>query len=154
MTRAELMRHALTQALRRVHIGPKKLKLDEETRWQIAGKAVAELRRFTPRDRAARRGLLDAAKDLLFVATSRERSRQTIADTVGVAVQKTLVDSPYGRAEHEGNRIRARSHLSQTRSPYLEGRDRELPVLSGLVLFPARGIAQIGDFRSEGEARP
>jgi len=39
MTRAELMRHAL-QALRRVHIGPKKLKLDEETRWQIAGEAV------------------------------------------------------------------------------------------------------------------
>ena len=36
MTRAELMRHALSQALRRVHIGPKKLKLDEETRWQIA----------------------------------------------------------------------------------------------------------------------
>jgi hypothetical protein len=32
MTRAELMRHALSQALRRVHIGPKKLKLDEETR--------------------------------------------------------------------------------------------------------------------------
>jgi hypothetical protein len=27
MTRAELMRHALSQALRRVHIGPKKLKL-------------------------------------------------------------------------------------------------------------------------------
>jgi hypothetical protein len=40
MTRAELMRHALSQALRRVHIGPKKLKLDEETRWQIAGEAV------------------------------------------------------------------------------------------------------------------
>jgi hypothetical protein len=40
MTGAELMRHALSQALRRVHIGPKKLKLDEETRWQIAGKAV------------------------------------------------------------------------------------------------------------------
>src|SRR6516162_640045 len=40
MTRAELMRHALSQALRRVHIGPKKLKFDEETRWQIAGEAV------------------------------------------------------------------------------------------------------------------
>ena len=26
MTRAELMRHALSQALRRVHVGPKKLK--------------------------------------------------------------------------------------------------------------------------------
>jgi hypothetical protein len=37
--------HALSQALRRVHIGPKKLKLDEETRWQIAGEAVEELRR-------------------------------------------------------------------------------------------------------------
>ena len=32
-------------ALRRVHIGAKKLKLDEETRWQIAGEAVEELRR-------------------------------------------------------------------------------------------------------------
>ena len=46
MTRAELMRHALSQALRRVHVGPKKLKLDEETRWQIAGEAVEELRRY------------------------------------------------------------------------------------------------------------
>ena len=46
MTGAELMRHALSQALRRVHIGPKKLKLDEETRWQIAGEAVEELRRY------------------------------------------------------------------------------------------------------------
>jgi len=44
MTRAELMRHALSQAL--VHVGPKKLKLDEETRWQIAGEAVEELRRY------------------------------------------------------------------------------------------------------------
>ena len=40
MTRAELMRHALSQALRRVHIGRKKLKLDEDTRWEIAGEAV------------------------------------------------------------------------------------------------------------------
>ena len=40
ITRAELMYHALSQALRRVHVGPKKLKLDEETRWQIAGEAV------------------------------------------------------------------------------------------------------------------
>ena len=46
MTRAELMRHALSQALRRVHVGPKKLKLDEETRWQIAGEAIEELRRY------------------------------------------------------------------------------------------------------------
>ena len=46
MTRAELMRHALAQALRRVHVGAKKLKLDEETRWQIAGEAVEELRRY------------------------------------------------------------------------------------------------------------
>jgi hypothetical protein len=37
---------ALSQALRRVHVGPKKLKLDEETRWQIAGEAVEELRRY------------------------------------------------------------------------------------------------------------
>ena len=43
MTRAELMRYALSQALRRVHVGPKKLKLDEETRWQIASEAVEEL---------------------------------------------------------------------------------------------------------------
>ena len=45
MTRTELMRHALAQALRRVHVGAKKSKLDEETRWQIAGEAVEELRR-------------------------------------------------------------------------------------------------------------
>ena len=45
MTRAELLRHALTQALRRVHVGAKKLKLDEDTRWQIAGEAIEELRR-------------------------------------------------------------------------------------------------------------
>ena len=45
MTRAELMRQTLSQALRKVHIGPK-LKLDEETRWQIAGEAVEELRRY------------------------------------------------------------------------------------------------------------
>ena len=32
--------------------------------------------------RAAGRGLLDGAKDLLFVATSRERSRQTIVQAV------------------------------------------------------------------------
>jgi hypothetical protein len=29
-----------------VHIGPKKLKLDEETRWQIAREAVEEPRRY------------------------------------------------------------------------------------------------------------
>jgi hypothetical protein len=46
MTRAELLRHALTQALRRVHVGAKKLKLDEDTRWQIAGEAIEELRRY------------------------------------------------------------------------------------------------------------
>jgi hypothetical protein len=56
MTRAELMRHALSQALRRVHVGPKKLKLDEETRWQIAGEAVEELRRY-----GGRRGSSDEA---------------------------------------------------------------------------------------------
>ena len=41
--------------------------------------------------RAAGRGLLDGAKDLLFVATSRERSRQTIVQavprTVGVTAR-------------------------------------------------------------------
>ena len=30
MTRAELLRHALSQALRKVHAGRQKLKLDEE----------------------------------------------------------------------------------------------------------------------------
>jgi len=29
-----------------VHVGAKKLKLDEETRWQIGGEAVEELRRY------------------------------------------------------------------------------------------------------------
>ena len=46
MTRAELLRHALSQALRKVHAGRQKLKLDEETRWQIAGEAIEELRRY------------------------------------------------------------------------------------------------------------
>ena len=55
MTRAELMHQALSQALRRVHIGPKKLNLDEETRWQIAGEAVEELRRVGAAPRLRRR---------------------------------------------------------------------------------------------------
>jgi len=42
--RRTVLRQALTQALRRAHIGTKKLKLDEETRWQVAGEAVEELR--------------------------------------------------------------------------------------------------------------
>ena len=42
--RRTVLRQALTQALRRAHIGAKKLKLDEETRWQVAGEAVEELR--------------------------------------------------------------------------------------------------------------
>jgi hypothetical protein len=46
MTRAELLRHALSQALRKVHAGRQKLKLDEDTRWQVAGEAVEELRRY------------------------------------------------------------------------------------------------------------
>ena len=46
MTRAELLRHALSQALRKVHAGRQKLKLDEETRWQIAGEVIEELRRY------------------------------------------------------------------------------------------------------------
>jgi hypothetical protein len=33
-------------ALRKVHVGPKRLKLDDETRWQIAGEAIDELRRY------------------------------------------------------------------------------------------------------------
>ena len=41
-THAELMRHARSQALRRVHIGAKHLKIDEEIRWQIAGEVVVK----------------------------------------------------------------------------------------------------------------
>ena len=44
MTRAELLRHALSQALRKVHTG--RQKLDDETRSQIAGEAIEELRRY------------------------------------------------------------------------------------------------------------
>ena len=29
-----------------MHVGAKKLKLDEDTRWQIAGEAIEELRRY------------------------------------------------------------------------------------------------------------
>ena len=39
MTRAELLRHALSRALRKMHAGRQKLRLDEETRWQIAGES-------------------------------------------------------------------------------------------------------------------
>ncbi len=46
MTRAEVLRHALAFALSKVHLGPKRLKLDEETRWQVAGEAIEELRKF------------------------------------------------------------------------------------------------------------
>ena len=41
-----MLRHALLQALRRVHVGVKTLKLNEDTRWQIAGEAIEELRRY------------------------------------------------------------------------------------------------------------
>ncbi len=46
MTRAEVLRHGLAFALRNVHVGPKRLKLDEATRWQVAGEAIDELRKF------------------------------------------------------------------------------------------------------------
>jgi hypothetical protein len=46
MTRAEALRHALAFALRKVHVGPKRLKLDEDTRWNLAGEAIDELRRY------------------------------------------------------------------------------------------------------------
>jgi len=48
-THAELMRHALSQALRRVHIGAKHLKIDEEIRWQIAGEVVVKAAAPVPR---------------------------------------------------------------------------------------------------------
>jgi hypothetical protein len=40
MTRAEALRHALAFALRKVHVGPKRLKRDEDTRWTLAGEAT------------------------------------------------------------------------------------------------------------------
>ncbi len=46
MTRAEVLHYALAFALRNVHVGVKQLKLDEETRWQVAGEAIEELRKF------------------------------------------------------------------------------------------------------------
>jgi len=46
MTRAELLRFALSQALSKVHLGGKRLPLSEETRDRIAAEAVAELRRY------------------------------------------------------------------------------------------------------------
>jgi hypothetical protein len=46
MTPAETLRHGLAFALRNVHVGPKRLKLDEGERWQIAGEAIEELRRY------------------------------------------------------------------------------------------------------------
>ena len=46
MTRAEALRHALAFALRKVHVGPKRARFDEDARWQIAGEAIDELRRY------------------------------------------------------------------------------------------------------------
>lgn len=46
MTRAEALRHALAFALRNVHVGAKRLKLDEDTRWRLAGEAIDDLRKY------------------------------------------------------------------------------------------------------------
>lgn len=46
MTRSELLKFALAQALRRVRLGAKRLALPEDERNQIAGQAVEELRRY------------------------------------------------------------------------------------------------------------
>jgi hypothetical protein len=35
-----------SQALRKVHVADKRMNLDEETRWQVVGEAVEELRRY------------------------------------------------------------------------------------------------------------
>jgi hypothetical protein len=45
MARAKALRHALAFALRKVHVGPKRAKLDEDTRWQVSGEAIEELRK-------------------------------------------------------------------------------------------------------------
>ena len=49
--------NALSQALRKVHAGPQKLELDEDTRWQIAGEAIEELRRHGGDEEAPMRPL-------------------------------------------------------------------------------------------------
>ena len=138
--------------------------------------------------RIAARGLLDAAKDLLFEANlSREiatnyrrrlpthrgcnlsgkgihptckimefeqsrtgsellmsRSIREMKEAAipfeSAAVQKTLVDSPCGRTFQSRNWIRA-THPLMSPVPCLEGRDRRVPVLSGLVLFPDGGYS-------------
>jgi hypothetical protein len=46
MTRAELLRHALASALSKARLKNARLGLSEETRWEIAGEAIAELRRY------------------------------------------------------------------------------------------------------------
>ena len=46
MTRAELLRHALSHRHSTRCMRPTKTKLDEETRWQIAGEAIEELHRY------------------------------------------------------------------------------------------------------------
>ena len=43
MTRAELLRHALLRALRKMHAGRQKLRLDEETRWQICWREFSNI---------------------------------------------------------------------------------------------------------------
>jgi hypothetical protein len=65
MTRAELLRHALLRTLRKMHAGRQKLRLDEETRWQIAGEAVEQLRRSIKETWAYSRSLVVGVRLLL-----------------------------------------------------------------------------------------
>jgi hypothetical protein len=44
--RGSLLRRALLQALRKMHAGRQKLKLDADTRWQVTSEAVEELHRY------------------------------------------------------------------------------------------------------------
>ncbi len=75
MTRAEVLHHALAFALRKVHLGPERLKLDEETRWQIGGEAIEELRRYGGwKELEARFG--EAGAPCYWLA-NRQQSRQS-----------------------------------------------------------------------------
>jgi hypothetical protein len=97
MTRAELMRHALTQALRRVHIGPKKLKLDEETRWQIAGEAVGGAAPTRAAGRSDSVRVKDPIKKSLFCEPNQRSSSHSV---LGCDIASKEWNQPNARDNH------------------------------------------------------
>jgi hypothetical protein len=75
MTRAEALRHALAFALRKVHIGRKRLKLDEDTRRQLAGERPPSFidDYLSPRDRPSPTSASQLRDEIAFPLRSGPR---------------------------------------------------------------------------------